>query len=182
MEPPNATQHIRQVEKVLLTLGKCKVGGLLETAEINEAWVQEMLQTVAHGTLASYVVSVALYLEHFEKAGKNILTFFEVGVTSATLSTKAANTCRYTWSSVLSLPTLPQIKSYQHFCIDSEKPGAVWFKERVDGTEKWFNFAKSTPASALPQVIPPSGLDAKRKFYLYEEIHVSSKEETKNLV
>ena len=66
MEPPNATQHIRQVEKVLLTLGKCKVGGLLETAEINEAWVQEMLQTVAHGTLASYVVSVALYLEHFE--------------------------------------------------------------------------------------------------------------------
>ena len=35
---------------------------------------------------------------------------------------------------------------------------------------KSFDSAKSTPASALPKVIPPSGRDAKRERYLYEEI------------
>ena len=45
MSERNAEQHLKQVEKVLTTLGKCEVGGLLETDEVNEAWVQEMLQS-----------------------------------------------------------------------------------------------------------------------------------------
>ena len=73
----------------MLTLGKGKVGGFLEIN--NEAWVQKMLESVKHGTLDSYAVSVALFLEHIEKAGKNISTFFDYGVASTTVSKKAEN-------------------------------------------------------------------------------------------
>ena len=86
--PPQeyASQHVNQVKNVMLTLAEGKVGGLLETN--NEAWVQKMLESVKHGTLA---VSVAKFLEHFEKAGKKVSIFFPYRVTGTTLTHKAEN-------------------------------------------------------------------------------------------
>ena len=45
MSSKSAEQHVRQVEKVMTSLGKGQVGGLLETDEVNESWVQEMLKS-----------------------------------------------------------------------------------------------------------------------------------------
>ena len=45
MSSKSAEQHVRQVEKVMTSLGKGQVGGLLETDMVNESWVQEMLKS-----------------------------------------------------------------------------------------------------------------------------------------
>jgi hypothetical protein len=79
---------------------------------------------------------------------------------------------------------LPGITNYQHFKIDSEKPGIVTAKRSVDSDEEEFlilqdssyNFKENntTPLSA-----PSKKMTAKRQWYLYDKIrpHIHSIED-----
>ena len=81
------------------------------------------------------------------------------------------------WSKVFSefFKPIPGITSFHHFKVSKEKPGIVTCKEYANSEEQTFNiFKKGVTASSLkgrkPTPILPKGLDAKRQWYLYDEI------------
>lgn len=71
---------------------------------------------------------------------------------------------------------LPNITKYHHFHFDHKKPGIVVVKESIDGDNIEFGILKKEfpfsveKAATLPDEIKPSGLSAKRAWYLYEQI------------
>lgn len=70
---------------------------------------------------------------------------------------------------------IPNITTYHHFKVSKSEPGMVTVKEYVDSPEEKVNvFKKDVNESSLrgrqPTEITPSGLDAKRQWYLYDEI------------
>ena len=82
----------------------------------------------------------------------------------------------YQWTSFLSqfFKTIPSITSYHVFRVSADKPGIVFVKEYSDSAEVSINCLKSPntsiDSSLLPEVIAPKDLDAKRQWYLYEQI------------
>jgi len=76
----------------------------------------------------------------------------------------------------------PGVKSYQHFRVSEGNPGTMLYQEDSRSEEFAFDFARSTPPSTLPLVVPPAGIDATRRRYLFEQIREFCKEETMDLV
>ena len=83
----------------------------------------------------------------------------------------------YQWSCFLSqyFKHLPNITSYHSFRVSATSPGIVFAREYSDTPEIQFNLLKNTQiwridADAMPDIIEPKGLDAKRQWYLYEQI------------
>ncbi len=71
--------------------------------------------------------------------------------------------------------TIPNITKYRHFKMKRENPGVVYLKEFNASTEEEFNLFKcgitsSSLRSRKPSEITPPGLDAKRQWYLFDEI------------
>ena len=79
---------------------------------------------------------------------------------------------------------LPQIKSYQHFSFDSERPGVVMAKKHRDAEVVEFQLLKDPairpPVSGLP-VLPPPGLDMARQQYLFKEIRKFCRDDAKDI-
>ena len=87
------------------------------------------------------------------------------------------------WSSYLSrfFKTIPNISTYHGFKMKSSAPGVVFVPEFSDSKEKKENILRtdadiSLLASSEPNPTQIPGLDAKRQWYLYEQIrpHCSS--------
>ena len=83
----------------------------------------------------------------------------------------------YLWSSFLSqfFKPIPSITSYHNFRVSVDKPGVVFVKAYSDSEEVSINCLKnseitSIDCSLLPEALAPKGLDAKRQWYLYEQI------------
>ena len=67
--------------------------------------------------------------------------------------------------------TIPSITTYHHFKVSKSKLGMVTVKEYVDSLEeKVYTFKKDVDQMSFrgrqPSEITPSGLDAKRQWYL----------------
>lgn len=68
---------------------------------------------------------------------------------------------------------IPSLKSYHHFRMDKDHPGIVFVREYATSQEVAVNILKPGAAvdpTVLPLVIPPSGLDAHRQWYLFNEV------------
>lgn len=83
----------------------------------------------------------------------------------------------YQWSSFLSrfFKPIPAITSYHVFRVSADKPGHVIVKEYSDSPETSIYCLKdpsdkTIDLSLFPAVLEPKGLDAKRQWYLYEQI------------
>ena len=67
---------------------------------------------------------------------------------------------------------LQAITTFHHFNVVKSEPGVVTVREYADSTEE--KVKKGTNATSLrgkrPNSITPKGLDAKRQWYLYDEI------------
>jgi hypothetical protein len=83
------------------------------------------------------------------------------------------------WSVWLSkyFKNLPNITKYQHFSLDSKKPGIVVVKKSVDGEKLSVNLLKNpefrfkqNKLPRLPAKISPKGLSVSRAWYLYDNI------------
>lgn len=81
------------------------------------------------------------------------------------------------WKSFLSchFHPIPKITTYHHFRFASENPGKVFLKEFADSTETVVGLCNTDAdleldPDELPEEIQPSGMDLKRRWYLYEEI------------
>lgn len=62
---------------------------------------------------------------------------------------------------------------FECFRIDKDHPGAVFVRENATSQEVAVNILKAGAAvdlTVLPSVIPPSGLDAQRQWYLFNEM------------
>jgi len=94
----------------------------------------------------------------------------------------------YDWSQFLSehFRKVPKMKSYQHFMFTSARPGIVQLKALNDSEESQFRILSDenwTPDHLeRPQCITPSGLSAKRQWYLYDQIREFCREDSKDLV
>ena len=90
----------------------------------------------------------------------------------------------YDWVNHLSwyYRRFPGVKSYQHFRVSEDNPGSIAHQENSSSDEQTFDFACSVPSSTLPLIIPPPGIDATRRRYVFEHITEFCKEETKDLV
>ena len=79
-----------------------------------------------------------------------------------------------------------KMKSYHHFTFTSAKPGTVYLKQFSDSNESSFRMATDegwTPDSLqLPSCVTPTGLSAKRQWYLHDQIREFCHEDTKDLV
>lgn len=71
---------------------------------------------------------------------------------------------------------LKNIRGYHHFWVNAESPGVVECKELCNSVPVWINLL--TLMTVLPSIndllseeIPTPGLDPRRQWYLYEEIH-----------
>uniref|UniRef100_A0A8W8MKS9 Uncharacterized protein n=1 Tax=Magallana gigas TaxID=29159 RepID=A0A8W8MKS9_MAGGI len=68
---------------------------------------------------------------------------------------------------------IPSLKSYHHFRMDKGHPGIVFVREYATSQEVSVNILKAGAAvdpTVLPLVILPSGLDAHRQWYLFNEV------------
>nr|XP_034320612.1 uncharacterized protein LOC117687723 [Crassostrea gigas] len=68
---------------------------------------------------------------------------------------------------------IPSLKSYHHFRMDKDHPGIVFVREYATSQEVSVYILKPGAAvdpTVLPLVIPPSGLDAHRQWYLFNEV------------
>jgi hypothetical protein len=84
------------------------------------------------------------------------------------------------WSSWLLkfFKKLPDITSYRHFKIITNKPGVVFLKKAIDGDETEASLVKrdlpfgKNKSFRLPSKIVSKGLSLKRQWYLYEQIRM----------
>lgn len=80
----------------------------------------------------------------------------------------------YDWVSFLGqfFRPIPNMTSYHHFTLREENPGIVILKKYCDSKEDTFNILKksSVDTTSMPLEIKPTGLDAARQWYLYEQI------------
>lgn len=77
------------------------------------------------------------------------------------------------------------IKKYHHFRTTSSSPGKVFVREQCDSAEVEIDLLKAPCEpnfDELPTVIPPRGLSAERKWYLYEQIRPFCPEDDKDSV
>ena len=78
------------------------------------------------------------------------------------------------------------IKKHHHFRFDSMKPGKVYVKTYSDEPEKEHDLLTDPDwrpsATDLPQVVPPAGLSAERRHYLFEKIREFCPEHVRDLV
>ncbi len=95
----------------------------------------------------------------------------------ANMTGKERYVTSYQWSSFLSqfFKPIPAITSYHVFRVSADKPGHVIVKKYSDSSETSINCLKnpndkSIDSSLFPEVLEPKGLDAKRQWYLYEQI------------
>ena len=68
---------------------------------------------------------------------------------------------------------IPNITSYHHFTMKEGNPGIVTLKKYCDSEEDMFHILKrasSVDTTSTPLEIKPTGLDAARQWYLYEQI------------
>ena len=71
--------------------------------------------------------------------------------------------------------TIPNITKYHHFRVNKDTPGVVYLKEFCDSEEEEYTlFKRGITSLSLsgkkPSKLVPPGLDAKRQWYLYDEI------------
>ncbi|XP_071490311.1 uncharacterized protein [Diadema antillarum] len=90
----------------------------------------------------------------------------------------------YDWANHLGrhFRRFPRVKSYYHFRVSEENCGRMFFKESAESAEQMFDLARTSPATTLPPVIQPGGLDASRKQYLYDYIREFCSPETRDVV
>ena len=94
----------------------------------------------------------------------------------------------YDWSQFLGkhFRKVPKMKSYQHFTFNSTKPGNVELKHFSDSEASSFRMLADqswTPNSLeLPPRITPTGLSAKRQWYLHDQIREFCRDDSKDLV
>ena len=78
------------------------------------------------------------------------------------------------------------IKKFQHFRFTHEHPGKVFARSTCDGDEKEFSLVRDNSNQTLirefPNGIPPPGLSAERRQYLYEKIREFCPEEVRTLI
>ena len=92
----------------------------------------------------------------------------------------------YDWSSCFAenCNKITGIKQYQHFTVKRSKPGKIYCCTTSDAEPTEVNLLKNdtwNPSSTnLPSVIHPKGLDAKRQWYLYDQICPYCNGEAKN--
>lgn len=79
----------------------------------------------------------------------------------------------YDWTKFLKphFRKIKQIKSYQHFTVQSNKPGVVEVKKTAESSMKEVMMFKKNKTwfpdkEQMPTVIPPPGLSAERQWYL----------------
>jgi hypothetical protein len=71
---------------------------------------------------------------------------------------------------------IPNITKYHHFRLDSDSPGIVHAKERIDSTETHVSIFKRGVSvrevrnAGLPRSLSPAGLSQERQQYLYTQI------------
>ena len=92
----------------------------------------------------------------------------------------------YDWSEYLCkyYKAIPQITSYHHFCFSQEYPGKVALREFADTKETKVIILRkdvTIDPTALPSILPPSGLSEERKQYLYNEIRVFCAEKYRDI-
>lgn len=76
------------------------------------------------------------------------------------------------------------IKKLHHFRFTSLEPGVVYVKEHADTPERKIELLKQNwcpDLQALPVVIEPKGLSAKRQWYLYDSIRTFCPEDAKDV-
>ena len=94
----------------------------------------------------------------------------------------------YDWASYLDryFKKLKGIKSYHHFQVDINEPGALTCKENVNSKPVTVNLLRNLeslpPVGKLPEIIVPKGLSVERKKYLFDEIRAFCKEGTEDVV
>ena len=81
----------------------------------------------------------------------------------------------YDWTSFFApnFKKITGIKKLHHFRFDHTHKGSVFVKEQCDSEEKEIKLLSHTwhhDSSELPAIIPPKGLSAERKWYLYDNI------------
>ncbi|XP_053376392.1 uncharacterized protein LOC123561263 [Mercenaria mercenaria] len=66
---------------------------------------------------------------------------------------------------------IPRLKDFHHFRMSKEFPGTVFLRRYADGVETSFNMLKEPiQPTDFPGELHPTGLDAARLWYLYEQV------------
>ena len=89
----------------------------------------------------------------------------------------------YNWTEFLSkyFKPIPNLLKYHHFILHKDNIGKVEVKTAINEEKQTINIIKSnnTKIAGFPQEIFPSGLSAKRQWYLYEQVRQHIKDPQK---
>ena len=97
----------------------------------------------------------------------------QLTATSPNLFVAHEDVLKHNWATFFAphLKNIPEIKKFHHFRCVSSEPGVVYMKQDADTEEEKINLNKSSmwlsDSNKLPGEVPPKGLSAERKWYLF---------------